>query len=128
MRDGCNKAMLRDAVRGIAPDSVVDQPPQDRLQRAGRIDFLDLARPAVQRELLADRPVFDLVRRDKIERCSSKRDLPNSESKFLFYFVNTKLFLERFATSGMSCQAHVAPEARRNAAGACMCCPTPGRT
>ena len=38
--------------------------------------------------------MFDIIRRDKVEQLLSKRDLPNSESKFLFYFVNTKLFLE----------------------------------
>ena len=39
----------------------------------------------------------DLLRvREKIETMISKEDLPNSESKFLFYFLNTKMFLEEF--------------------------------
>ena len=50
-------------------------------------------------ELLADSPVFDLIKRDKIAALLEKRDLPNSESKFLFNFVNTKLFLERSLVS-----------------------------
>jgi len=35
--------------------------------------------------------------RDKIEDLIAKPDLPNSESKFLFYFLNSKIFLEEFA-------------------------------
>jgi asparagine synthase (glutamine-hydrolysing) len=53
--------------------------------------------PAVRDELLADSPVFDLIRRDRIAELVSKRDLPNSRSKFLFNFVNTKMFLEEYA-------------------------------
>ena len=45
---------------------------------------------------MADSPVFDIIRRDKVARLLGKRDLPNSESKFLFYFVNAKIFLEEF--------------------------------
>jgi len=41
--------------------------------------------------------VFEHVRRDKIEELLSKSNLPNSESKFLFYFLNAKVFLEEFA-------------------------------
>ncbi len=96
MRDGFNKAILRDAVRGIAPDAVVNQRRKTGFN-APVESFLDLKNPVVTNELLAEGPVFDLIKRDKIAALMSKRDLPNSESKFLFYFVNTKLFLERFA-------------------------------
>jgi hypothetical protein len=45
--------------------------------------FLDADDPQVQAALLEDSPVFDIIRRDKIEQLLAKRDLPNSESKFL---------------------------------------------
>jgi len=61
------------------------------------LSFLDTGDPAVRAQLLEDSPVFDLIRRDKIGDLLAKRDLPNSESKFLFYFLNTKAFLEEFA-------------------------------
>jgi asparagine synthase (glutamine-hydrolysing) len=96
MRDGFNKAILRDAVRSIAPDSVVNQRRKTGFN-APVESFLDLSDPSVKRELLADGPVFSLIKRDKIAGLLEKRNLPNSESKFLFYFVNAKLFLERFA-------------------------------
>ena len=37
------------------------------------------------------------VRRDRIETLLGRSSLPNSESKFLFYFLNAKLFVEEFA-------------------------------
>jgi asparagine synthase (glutamine-hydrolysing) len=96
MRDGFNKAILRDAVRGIAPDSVVNQRQKTGFN-APVESFLDLSDPAVTGELLADGPVFEMIQRDKIAELISRRNLPNSESKFLFYFVSAKMFLERFA-------------------------------
>jgi asparagine synthase (glutamine-hydrolysing) len=96
IRDGFNKVVLRDAVRGFAPDCILDQRRKVGFN-APVLSFLDTADPAIRAELLADSPVFDLIRRDKMEGLLAKRELPNSESKFLFYFVNAKAFLEEFA-------------------------------
>lgn len=96
IRDGRAKAVLRDAMRGIAPDAVM----QNRRKvgfNAPIHSFLDVNNPAVRKELLRDSPVFDLIRRDRIEALLDKGDLPNSESKFVFYFLNCKLFLEEFS-------------------------------
>jgi asparagine synthase (glutamine-hydrolysing) len=51
----------------------------------------------VRAQLLDDSPVFGLVRRERIEALLGKPDLPNSESKFLFNFLNAKIFLEQTA-------------------------------
>jgi len=96
IRDGFNKVVLRDAVRGLAPDCVVDERKKTGFN-APVLAFLNTADPAVRAGLLEDSPVFDLIRREKITELLAKRELPNSESKFLFYFVNTKMFLEEFA-------------------------------
>jgi asparagine synthase (glutamine-hydrolysing) len=97
IRDGMAKTVLREAVRGIAPDVVVNNSrkvgfnaPIERL--------LDTHDPAIRRMLLADSPIFDVVRRDRIAELLDRRDLPNSQSKFLFYFTSAKLFLEKFAS------------------------------
>jgi len=58
--------------------------------------LLDAGDPEVRRTLLADGPVFDIVRPECIETLLDRRDLPNSQSKFLFSFVSAKLFLEAF--------------------------------
>ena len=60
--------------------------------------FLDVAAPAVREFLLDDSPVFEHVRREKIEALIRKPELPNSERKFLFYFLCSKVFLEEFGS------------------------------
>jgi asparagine synthase (glutamine-hydrolysing) len=58
--------------------------------------FLDTQDPEVRSCLLDDSPIFDHVRRDLMETLLAKEDVPNSESKFIFYFLCSKMFLEEF--------------------------------
>ncbi len=48
--------------------------------------------------LLDHSPIFDHVRRDLMETLIDKEEVPNSESKFIFYFLCSKMFLEEFAS------------------------------
>jgi asparagine synthase (glutamine-hydrolysing) len=96
IQNGFNKSILRDAVRGIAPDCVTGE--RRKVGFNAPVEaFLDLDDCSVRDELLADSPVFDMIKRKKIESLIEKRNFPNSESKFLFYFINTKMFLEQYA-------------------------------
>jgi asparagine synthase (glutamine-hydrolysing) len=108
VRDGYAKIVLRDAMRGIVPDAVLDNRRKVGFN-APVTSFLKIDQPDVREYLLAPGPVFDHVRRDKIEEllgpCSGKGSdaaaqttLPNSQSKFLFYFLNAKVFLEEFGS------------------------------
>ncbi len=96
IRDGAAKAVLRDAMRGIVPDEVLDNRRKVGLN-APILEMLDVSKPEVRQELLADSPIFDFVRKDKIETLVDRAHLPNSESKFLFNFVSAKAFLDEFA-------------------------------
>ena len=96
IRRGLAKAVLRDAMRGIVPQRILDNPRKVGFN-APIFSFLDTGDPEVSSYLLDDSPIFDHVRRDKIEALIGRDDLPNSESKFLFYFLNAKMFLEEFA-------------------------------
>lgn len=96
VRDGKAKAVLREAVRGIAPDQIVDNRRKVGFN-APILDFLDVADPAVRGYLLDDGPIYQFMHKSKIEALLAKPDLPNSQSKFLFYFLNCKMFLEEFA-------------------------------
>ena len=95
VRDGRAKSVLRDAIAGLIPDVV-------RLNRrkvgfnAPIFDYLDVKDPDVRGYLLDDSPVFEHVRKDRITDLIDKAHLPNSQSKFLFYFLNTKMFIEEF--------------------------------
>jgi asparagine synthase (glutamine-hydrolysing) len=96
MRDGYAKAVLRDAMRGIAPAEILDNRRKVGFN-APIFEFLDPRDPATRDALLAPSPIWDLVRRDKIVELLDTAFLPNSQSKFLFYFLCSKLFLEEHA-------------------------------
>lgn len=96
IRDGYAKVILRDAMRGIVPDCVLDNRRKVGFN-APIHAFLDPRDPQVRGQLLDHSPIFAHVRRDRIEQLLAKAELPNSESKFLFYFLNSKIFLEEFA-------------------------------
>jgi asparagine synthase (glutamine-hydrolysing) len=97
VRDGYAKAVLRDAMDGIVPEKIL----RNRRKvgfNAPVYSFLDVKNPEVKALLLDRSGIFDHVRREKIERLIAKPDLPNSESKFLFYFLNSKIFTEVFSS------------------------------
>jgi asparagine synthase (glutamine-hydrolysing) len=93
MRDGYAKVVLRDAMRGIVPAPILDSRRKVGFN-APIFDFLDPRDPETRASLLDESAIFDLVRRDRIESLLDKAFLPNSQSKFLFYFLCAKLFLE----------------------------------
>ncbi len=97
IREGFAKAVLRDAMRGIVPERILNNPRKVGFN-APIFSFLDVENPEVRACLLDENPIFDYVWRDRIEELITKPDLPNSESKFLFYFLSSKMFLEEFAT------------------------------
>jgi asparagine synthase (glutamine-hydrolysing) len=101
VRESRAKAVLREAVRGIAPDAIVDNPRKVGFN-VPILDYLDVKAPRVRDELLGSSPVFEHVRRDRIAQMLDSAYLPNSQSKFLFYFLNAKIFLEEFGTETVS--------------------------
>lgn len=96
IREGRAKAILRDAVKGIVPERILLNRRKVGFNAPIR-SFLDLEDPKVREYLLDASPIYDHLRRDKIESLLRKSELLNSESKFLFSFLSSKLFLEEFA-------------------------------
>lgn len=99
IRNGRAKAVLREAVRGFAPDVILDNPRKVGFN-APILDYLDLNNPKIRSQILADSPIFEFIKRDSIEVLLNKAHLQNSQSKFLFYFLNAKIFLEEFSAAG----------------------------
>jgi asparagine synthase (glutamine-hydrolysing) len=95
VRKGLAKAVLRDALRGIMPERVRTNPRKVGFN-APLFSFLDVQDPEVRSAVLDRSPIFDYVRRDAVEALIMKANLPNSESKFLFNFLCSKMFLEEF--------------------------------
>ncbi|MEP0847963.1 MAG: asparagine synthase (glutamine-hydrolyzing) [Phycisphaerae bacterium] len=95
IRDGRAKHVLRAALAGILDDAVR----LDRRKVGFNVAFrsvVDTRDPATRERLLADGPVFELVDRARLLEVLDMDPLPNSFSKFLFSFVNARLFLDRF--------------------------------
>lgn len=97
IRAGRAKAVLRDAVRGLAPDSVIDNPRKVGFN-APIFDYLDVNSNGVREELLDDSLIYEIVKREEIEALLYQDELTNSRSKFLFNFICAKIFLEEYAT------------------------------
>ena len=98
VQDGKAKAMLRESMRGIVPDLILDNRRKVGFN-APIFSLLDIKDDQVRDYLLdSSSPIFDHVKREKIEAIISKEDLPNSESKLLFYFLCGKMFIEEFDT------------------------------
>lgn len=96
VRNGLAKAVLRESVRGIAPDAVLDSPRKVGFN-APIGDLVDLEAPDVIEALLADGPVFDLVRREAIARLLESGPPTEPQSKFLFNFLSVRAFLSEHA-------------------------------
>ncbi|MFV0423086.1 asparagine synthase (glutamine-hydrolyzing) [Oleidesulfovibrio sp.] len=97
VKDGMAKAVLREAMRGIVPDMVLDNRRKVGFN-APVLDFLDVHDKTVRSQVLADSPIWDVVRRDAVEAMLDGRTLGNSESKFVFNVLCCKMFLEDAGT------------------------------
>ncbi len=95
IQNGYTKAVLRDAMKGIVPDKIL----QNRRKvgfNAPVHEFLDVKDREVRESLLDDSLIFEHVDKGMMEKLIGKDYLENSESKFLFYFLNAKIFMEEF--------------------------------
>ena len=93
--DGYNKKVLRDSMQGIVPDKILSTRRKIGFN-APLFSFLNIKDNGIQSYLLDDSPIFDHVSKAAMKDMFSKRQLQNSESKFLFNFICAKIFLEEF--------------------------------
>lgn len=95
IQDGKAKIVLREAMRGIVPDQILDNKRKVGFN-APVTDLLKIKQQDVREALLKDSPIWDLFDREKLKEIINSSHLPNSDSKFLFSFVSSKIFLEEF--------------------------------
>lgn len=91
--DGYGKYVLRQALNGILNDQV-------RLDRrkkgfnAAISSLINLKNREIKEYLLnKNANVFDIIHRHQIEKLLEMEDIPNSYSKFIFNFINLRIFL-----------------------------------
>lgn len=91
--EGYNKYVLRRSMEGILNDTV-------RLSRekkgfnASINSIFDFSKASHREYFLSDSAVFDYFDREKLSTLLSRPSFPNSYKKFLFNFINVKLFLD----------------------------------
>ncbi len=95
VQNGYAKSLLRDAMKDLVPAYILENHRKIGFNLSVHT-FLDREDPEFESVLLNDSPIFEYVRRDKIKELMGKSSLPNSESKFLFSFLSSKLFMEEF--------------------------------
>jgi asparagine synthase (glutamine-hydrolysing) len=93
IQNGYAKAVLRESVRGFAPDAVLDSSRKVGFN-APISDLLPLGDPKVVNEVLSDSLIWEIVDRTKVSALLANPLDTNSESKFLFSLVSAKLFLD----------------------------------
>lgn len=95
VKDGFAKCILREAVRPEAASEVIDC-----RQKVGFnvpiARCLDLSDESIVERLLAPSPIFEWIDPRRMEPCLRMGDDSNSASKFLFNFLNMKIFLDHF--------------------------------
>jgi asparagine synthase (glutamine-hydrolysing) len=96
VKNGRAKSILRDAAIGLAPEKIMNNPRKIGFN-VPLESYLDIGLKNIKDSLLEDSPIFDVVKREKIEDMLNMQELPNSRSKFLFNFVCSKIFLEEYA-------------------------------
>ncbi|MDA8612562.1 asparagine synthase (glutamine-hydrolyzing) [Candidatus Pelagibacter bacterium] len=95
VNDGRAKSVLRESMRGILPDAILESPRKVGFN-APIEDLLDMKVPINREQLLDDCQIFNFVKKNEIEKILNMKKLPNSLSKFLFSFIGAKFFLEEF--------------------------------
>lgn len=101
VQGGRAKAVLRDAMRGLVPDEVLDCRRKIGFN-ADVLSFLDPADPEVRGWLMADSPLWQMVRRERVAELIAQPQLGNGDSKFLFCVVSAKMFLDEIGQPGDS--------------------------
>ena len=95
IKNGFSKSILRDAMKGIVSKKVLETP-QKKGFNASLQELINFKDPKIKERLLDDSFIFEIIKKEKIEKLLNNDNLQNSYSKYLFNFINTKIFLENF--------------------------------
>ena len=90
---GYAKAVLRESVRGVAPNPVLDNPRKVGFN-APILDLLPMHDSSLLHRILDDSPIWEIVDRAKVAQMLAHPSRQNSESKFLFSLISAKTFLD----------------------------------
>ncbi len=96
IKRGMAKSILRDAVKEIAPEKVIFSKRKVGFNIPIN-DYFDLNNPKLVAEILTPSPIFEIIDQTKISKMLIPGKVSNSFSKFIFNFINAKMFCEEFS-------------------------------
>ncbi len=95
IRNGKTKSILREAMRGIVPNIILDSYRKVGFN-APVENLLDIRNSNIREQILDQSSIYKIVKKEAIEKMMKFKTMPNSESKFLFSFLGAKIFLENY--------------------------------
>lgn len=95
IQNGFGKYYLRKAGEGLVHPEILWNRKKIGFN-SSLFEFFDKSSSKTREFLLDESPLFEFIRRDMLEDYITKDLALNSDSKFLFNLINTKLFLEMF--------------------------------
>ncbi len=93
IKNGFTKFLLRKIIEDYLPNDLVYSHKKVGFNTS-LLDLINFNDSKTMKFLLSESPVFEIINKDKIKNLLNKKFLKNSESKFMFNFINTKIFLE----------------------------------
>ena len=96
IHEGKTKAVLREAMRGIVPDIILNN---DRKVgfNASLEELIDFSSTETLSFFSEDSAIYSIVNKEKILDLISQSNFKNSYSKFLFNFINAKIFIDQYS-------------------------------
>ena len=96
IKNGMAKSVLRASVKNIAPEKIISSKRKVGFNIPIN-NFLDLNSNEILTELLSESPIFELINKTKIEKILRSNGTSNSKSKFIFNFINARIFCEEYS-------------------------------
>jgi asparagine synthase (glutamine-hydrolysing) len=95
IQNGYGKYILRESMKGLLNDAVRLYRPKKGFN-ASINSLFDFSNKETRAYFLeTEAPIFELIDREKVSNLLDLNPAPNHYSKFLFNFINCKIFLER---------------------------------
>ena len=96
INNGFGKNILRTAVKGIVSNKILNK--RKKIGFNASINELINFKNKQSIEMFLDNSsIFEIIKKKEIETLLTKNSFSNSESKFLFNFINAKIFLENIS-------------------------------
>ncbi len=95
IKGGRAKSVLRDSMSDIVPKQILDSHRKVGFN-APIEDLLDFKNDEIRDSILDKSQIYEIVNRENIEKILNQENISNETSKFLFSFLGTKIFLEKF--------------------------------